>query len=112
MNESKLPMDDVGGSNEPKSSNAPMEITLVCLCDMIQEVIKKCKQGVTLCDHINSFMKAKHMKHFLKNVNASLHLGMVLHHMEDGLDNYIPWMKNWHEKMVMHTNVCNKRSHK
>lgn len=37
MNESKLPMDDVGGSNEPKSSNAPMEITLACLCDIIQE---------------------------------------------------------------------------
>lgn len=36
MNESKLPMDDVGGSNEPKSSNAPVATTLACLCDIIQ----------------------------------------------------------------------------
>jgi hypothetical protein len=49
---------------------------------------------------------------FLENMNELLHLGMVFHHVEDGSDNYIPWMKDWLEKIVMHTNVCNKRSHK
>lgn len=75
MNESKLPMDDVGGSNEPKSSNVPMEITLACLCDMIQDIIQKCKQGVMLCDHINSFMRAKHMKKFPQKCECIITLG-------------------------------------
>jgi hypothetical protein len=108
MNESKLPMDDVGGSNEPKSSNAPMEITLACLCDMIQEIIKKCKQGVMLCDHINSFMRAKHMKHFPQKRECIITLG-------NGVSSCRRWfgqLYSMDEKMVMHTNVCNKRSHK
>jgi hypothetical protein len=43
MNDNKLSMDDVGGSNELKSSNVPMERTLAHLHDMIQ-IIEKCKQ--------------------------------------------------------------------
>ncbi len=42
MNDNKLSMDDVGGSNELKSSNVPMERTFAHLCDMIQ-IIEKCK---------------------------------------------------------------------
>lgn len=42
MNDNKLSMDDVGGSNELKSSNVPMERTFAHLRDMIQ-IIEKCK---------------------------------------------------------------------
>ncbi len=57
MNECKLSMDHVGGSNELKSSNVPMERTFAHLCDVIQ-IIEKCKQKRAMfCDHATSFMR-------------------------------------------------------
>jgi len=38
-----------------------------------------------------------------------LHLGLVLHYVEDGLDqNSVKRFKDWHETMFNHTNVCTK----
>jgi len=40
--------------------------------------------------------------------NAFLHLGLMLHNIENGLGNSVKWFKNWHEIMLNHTNVCTK----
>jgi hypothetical protein len=57
MNDNELSVNDVGGSNELKSSNVPMERTFAHLHDMIQ-IIEKCKQKrARFCDHAISFMK-------------------------------------------------------
>ncbi len=42
---------------------------------------------------------------------AVLHLGLVLHHIEDGLGNNIKRLKDWHETMLNHTNVHTKPFH-
>jgi len=42
---------------------------------------------------------------------CSLHLGLVLHHVEDRLGNNVKQLKDWHEIMFNHTNVHTKRCH-
>lgn len=114
MNDNELSVNDVGGSNELKSSNVPMERTFAHLHDMIQ-IIEKCKQKrARFCDHAISFMKIMALDlwniHFTK-ANGWLHLWMMIFHVEDGLGNFIIKIKYWHGRMVMHINVHNKRFH-
>jgi TFIIF-interacting CTD phosphatase-like protein len=48
----------------------------------------------------------------LTKMNESLHLKMLLHHVDDGLVYLVHSLKDWHETMLTHTNVRKKRSHK
>jgi hypothetical protein len=43
--------------------------------------------------------------------NAVLHPWLVLHRVEDGLGNSVKRLKDWHETILNHTNVCTKRCH-
>jgi hypothetical protein len=77
----------------------------------MQEITNECKEGdVTLCEHATSHMRVLacniHNIRFTK-ANVILHQGLVLHHVEDGLGN-IKHLKDWHETMFNHTNVCTK----
>jgi hypothetical protein len=66
---------------------------------------------VTLCEHATSHMRVLacniHNIHLTKE-NVVLHLGLVLHRVENGLGNSVKWLKNWHETMFNHTNVHTK----
>jgi hypothetical protein len=61
-----------------------MEITLACLCDMIQAIIKNANKESCFVTMSTHSWELNIWNIFLKNVNASLHLGMVFHHVEDG----------------------------
>jgi hypothetical protein len=63
---------------------------------------------VTLCEHATSHMKilaCNICNIHLTKANVVLHLGLVLHYVEDGLGNGIKQFKDWHETMLNHTNV-------
>jgi hypothetical protein len=56
--------------------------------------VKKCY--VTLCEHATLHMKilACNIRNIrLTKTNAILHLGLVLHIVEDGLGNNVKWFK-------------------
>jgi hypothetical protein len=40
-----------------------------------------------------------------------MHLGMVSHCINDGLGNLVHQMKDWHETMLEHGNICKKKVH-
>jgi TFIIF-interacting CTD phosphatase-like protein len=48
---------------------------------------------------------------FFTKANESLHLGMSLHHVRDHLGYLIHKLKDWHETMITHKNVCKQRFH-
>ncbi len=81
----------------------------------MQEITNECKEGdVTLCEHATSHMRilACNICNIrLTKANATLHLRLVLHRMEDGLGNSVKRLKDWHETMLNHTNVCTKQCH-
>jgi hypothetical protein len=81
----------------------------------MQEITNECEEGdVTLCEHATSHMKVLECNICnlcLTNANAILHIGLVLHCVEDGLGNNVKWLKNWHETMFNHTNVRTKQCH-
>jgi hypothetical protein len=102
-------------SNETTNSSTPMERAIAQLVITMQKIINECKEGdVTLCEHATS-----HMRIFacnicnicLTKVNAFLHLGLMLHYIEDGLINIVKRLKDWHETMLNHTNVRTKQCH-
>ncbi len=69
---------------------------------------------MTLCEHTTSHMRvlACNVHNIrLTKANAVLHLGLMLHRIEDGLKNSIKRLKDWHETMFNHTNVRTKRCH-
>ncbi len=69
---------------------------------------------MTLCEHATSCMKVlacNILNICLTKTNAILHLGLMLHHVEDGLRNNVKQLKDWRETMFNHTNVHIKRCH-
>jgi hypothetical protein len=68
---------------------APLEGALVRLNHTMQEIVEEYTQGgLALCDHVTSIMKivALEIQNIcLIKVDESLHLGMSLHHVNDGL---------------------------
>jgi len=89
MDEVVHPIDKVGGFEKQRNSIAHLEEALVCLNHTMQEIVEKCTQGgVAFCDHATSIMKIVALK--IQNIclikaNESLHLGMPLHDVNDGL---------------------------
>jgi hypothetical protein len=47
----------------------------------------------------------------LSKANEVMHLGMVFHCVNDGLGNSVHQMKDWHETMLEHGSIRNKRVH-
>jgi hypothetical protein len=115
MEQNDLLMDAVVGFDDIINSSTPMERDLAQLVTIMQEITNECKEGnVTLCEHATSHMRvlACNIRNIrLTKANPVLHLGLVLHHVEDGLGNSVKRLKDWHETMHNHTNVCIKRCH-
>jgi len=66
---------------------------------------------VTLYEHAASHMKVSACNICnirLTKANAILHPRLVLHCIEDGLGNIVNQLKDLHETMFNHTNVCTK----
>jgi hypothetical protein len=75
-----------------------MERALAQLVSTMQEITNECKEGdVTLCEHATSHMRvlACNIRNIhLTKANAISHLGLVLHHVEDWLENNVKPFKN------------------
>jgi hypothetical protein len=116
MEQNDLPMGAIEGSDHIINSSTPMEKVFAQLVTTMQEITNECKEGdVTLCEHATSHMRvlACNIRNIrLTKANAVLHLGLVLHRVEDGLGNSVKRLKNWHEILLNHTNVHTKRCHK
>ncbi len=112
MEQSDFPMDAIVGCNDTINSSTPMEKALTRLVITMQEITNECKEGdVTLCEHATSHMRVltcniRNIR--LTKANANLHLGLVLHRVEDGLGNNVKRLEDWHETMFNHTNVHTK----
>ncbi len=68
--------------------------------------------GVQLINHTTSLLHviATDVRGIhLSKVNEVMHPGMVFHCVNDGLDNSVHRMKDWHETMLEHGNICKKR---
>jgi hypothetical protein len=70
----------------------------------MHEIIKECTLGgVTFLDHTNSLLIIVELDirniHLIK-VNEYLHTGVRLHHVDDGLRNFVCKLKDWHEIML------------
>jgi hypothetical protein len=92
-----------------------MEKAIAQLVTTMQEITNECKEGdVTLCEHATSHMiilACNICNIRLTNANVVLHLGLMLHCIEDELGNSVKWLKDWHEPMLSHVNVRTKRCH-
>jgi hypothetical protein len=114
MEEVVLPMNEVKAFDDLESSSVPLEGALVRLHQTMKEITEECTQGgVALCEHVTSIMKvvaSKIQNIRLTKTNESLHLGMLLHCVDDGLRYSVHSLKDWHETMFTHINVCKKRS--
>jgi hypothetical protein len=65
-----------------------MERVLAQLVIIMQEITNECKEGdVTFCEHATSHMKVLACNICLTKANAILHLGLMLHCVEEGLGN-------------------------
>jgi hypothetical protein len=112
MEQSDLHMGAIVGFSDTINSSTPMERALAQLVTTMQEITNECKEGdVTLCEHATSHMRilACNIRNIhLTKANVVLHLGLVLHHVEDGLGNSVKRFKDWHETMLNHRNVRTK----
>jgi hypothetical protein len=115
MEQSDLPMGAIIGSNDTINSSTPMERALAQLVTTMQDITNECKKNyVTLYEHATSHMRllACNIRNIrITKANAISHLGLVLHHVEDGLGNNVKGFKNWHQTMLNHTNVHTKPCH-
>jgi hypothetical protein len=115
MEQSDLPMGAIVRFSDTINSSTPMEKALVYLVTTMSEITNECKEGnVTFCEHVTSHMKVlacNICNICFRKANVILHLGLMLHHIKDGLGNNVKWFKDWHETMFNHTNVHTKRCH-
>jgi hypothetical protein len=106
MEQSDIPMGAIVWSSDIINSSNPMKRALTQLVTIMQGITNKCKEGdVTFCEHATSHMRVLACNICLTKANAILHLGLVLHCVEEGLGNSAKWFKDWHETMFNHTNV-------
>jgi hypothetical protein len=93
MEQSDLLMGAIVGSNDTINSSTPMERALTQLVTTMQDITNECKEGdVTLCEHVTSHMRilaCNICNICLTKVNAVLHLRLMLHCIEDGLENNV-----------------------
>jgi hypothetical protein len=92
-----------------------MEKAITQLVTIMQEITNECKEGnLTLCEHATLHMRVLTCNicniHVTKT-NAFLHIRLVIWCVEDGLGNSVKRLKDWHETILNHTNVCTKQCH-
>jgi hypothetical protein len=83
--------------------------------DIMHEIINEIKEGgVQFINHTTSLLcvvtidvRGIH----LSKVNEVMHPSMVFHYINDGLDNSMHMMKDWHEMMLEHGNIRKKKAH-
>ncbi len=114
MDESLPPTNDGGACVEPISSITSLDITFIRLCHTMQDLTKECSLGgVALLDRANSFLivVASYILNIhLTKANESLHLGLQLHHVDDGVRNCVHRLKDWHETMFSHNFARKKKA--
>jgi len=91
-----------------------MEIILAQMGDVMQEIINEIKGGVQFIDHATSLLcviASNVWNICLSEMNEILHSSMVFHHINDGLNNSMHYMKDWHKTMVECVNILRKRIH-
>jgi hypothetical protein len=100
--------------NQPSSSSTTIEKTFARMGDIMQEIINEVKEGgVQLINHTTSLLRvmATDVRGIhLSKVNEVMHFDMVFHCINDGLGNSMHHMKDWHEMMLEHGNICKKRA--
>jgi hypothetical protein len=83
--------------------------------DIMQKIINEVKEGgVQLIDHITSLLcviATDVQGIHLSKVNEVMHSDIIFHYVNDGLSNSMHRMKDWHETMLKHGNICKKRVH-
>jgi hypothetical protein len=83
---------------------------------VVQKIINEVKEcGTQLIDHATSLLHVitSNVRSIcLSKVNEIMHLSMVFHHVNDGPSNLMHWMKDWHETIIEHVNICRKKVHK
>jgi hypothetical protein len=93
MEQNDFPMGAIVGSNDTINSSTPMERALAQLVTTMQEITNECKEGdVTFCEHATSHMRilaCNICNICFTKVNVVLHLGLLLHYVEDGLGNNV-----------------------
>jgi hypothetical protein len=70
--------------------------------------------GVALLGHANSLLivvASDILNIRLAKANESLHLGLRLHRVDDGVKIYVHRLKDWHETMFSHTFARKKETH-
>jgi hypothetical protein len=101
--------------NQPSSTSTSTQKTLARMGDIMQKIIREVKKGgVQLIYHIVSLLRVVATDvqgNHLSKVNEVMHPDMVFHCVNDGLGNFVHWMKDWHEMMLKHGNICKKRAH-
>jgi len=100
--------------NQPSSSSTSTEKMLARMGDIMQEIINEVKEGgVQLIDHTTSLLcviATNVQGIYLSKVNEVMHLRMVFHCINGGLGNLVHQMKDWHETMLEHGNICKKKA--
>jgi hypothetical protein len=108
-------MGAIVGFSDIINSPTPMERAFAQLVITMQKITNECKEGdVTLCEHATSHMRilACNIRNIpFTKANVVLHPGLVLHCIENGLENNVKRFKDWHETMLNHTNVFIKQCH-
>jgi hypothetical protein len=69
--------------------------------------------SIKLCDHATSLLQGvgSNIHHLrLAQVNKSMHPGMVFHRVDDGFENSINRMKDWHKTMMEHLDTHKKKT--
>ncbi len=87
---------------------------LAHLHETMAKITAECITGVNvkLCNYATSLLQGvgSNIHHLcLAQVNKSMHLGMVFHQVDDGFENSINQMKDWHETMMEHLDTHKKR---
>ncbi len=112
MEQSDLSMGAIVRFKDTINSSTLMERALVQLVATMLEITNECKEGnLTFYERATSHMKvlACNIHNIcLTKSHAILHSRLMLHRVEDGLGNNVKWLKDWHETMLNHTNVCTK----
>jgi hypothetical protein len=115
MDESIPPTNDGGACVELISSVTLLDRTFIRLCHTMQDITKECSLGgVALLYRANSLLIVVALDILnirLTKANESLHLGLRLHHVDDGVRNYAHRLKDWHETMFSHNFARKKKTH-
>jgi hypothetical protein len=101
--------------NVLEASSTPMDWALTLLHEIMAEIIVECTTSVSvkLCKHVTSLFwgVGSNIHHLcLVWVNISMNSGMVFCWVDDGFENSINWMKDWHKTMMEHLDTHKKKT--